>query len=259
MPESLLVARDGAVTTLTISRPELRNAVDGATMLALRDALLAAGEDGATRVIVIAGAGGAFCSGADLTLTSQPGVSPEAAWRVLPEAYHPALLAIHESRWPVLAAVDGVAAGLGCDLALACDMRLVSPRAQFAELFIRVGLIPDGGGTWTLPRLVGMGRALELIYTGASVPAEQAVAIGLANQLFPAATFAADVRAFAQRLAGQAPLALTRIRQAVRAAQASGFAESLAREAELQREILTSPQGFEGFRAFLEKRPPRWE
>lgn len=259
MSDSLLISRDGAVTTLTLNRPAVRNAVDGATMLALRDAVEACAGDGTTRVIVLAGAGGAFCSGADLTLAAQPGVSPEAAWRVLPEAYHPALLAIHESRWPVLAAVDGVAAGLGCDLALACDMRLVSPRAQFAELFIRVGLIPDGGGTWHLPRLVGMGRALELIYTGASVPAEQAVAIGLANQLFPAETFADDVRAFAQRLAGQAPMALTRIRQAVRAAQSSGFAEALAREAELQREILTGPQGFEGFRAFLEKRPPRWE
>lgn len=259
MPDSLLVARDGAVTTLTINRPALRNAVDAETMLALRDALVAAGEDGATRVIVIAGAGGAFCSGADLTLAAQPRVSPEAAWRVLPDAYHPALLAIHESRWPVLAAVDGVAAGLGCDLALACDMRLVSARARFAELFIRVGLIPDGGGTWTLPRLVGMGRALELMYTGASVPAEQALAIGLANQLYPTETFEAEVRAFAERLAGQAPLALTRIRQAVRAAQESTFADALGREAALQREILTSPNGLEGFRAFLEKRPPRWD
>lgn len=259
MPDSLLVARDGAVTTLTLNRPAVRNAVDGETMLALRDALLAAGDDGATRVIVIAGAGGAFCSGADLTRITQPGITAEQAWRVLPEAYHPALLAIAESRWPVLAAVDGVAAGLGCDLALACDMRLVSPRAQFAELFIRVGLIPDGGGSWMLPRLVGMGRALELMYTGVSVPAEQALAIGLANQLYPAESFAADVRAFAERLAAQAPLALTRIRQAVRAAQESSFADSLAREAALQREILTSPNGLEGFRAFLEKRPPRWE
>ncbi|MFN8501282.1 enoyl-CoA hydratase/isomerase family protein [Kouleothrix sp.] len=259
MSDSLLISRDGPVTTLTLNRPAVRNAVDGATMLALRDAVEACAGDGTTRVIVLAGAGGAFCSGADLTLAAQPGISPEAAWRVLGDAYHPALLAIHGSRWPVIAAVDGVAAGLGCDLALACDMRLASARAQFAELFIRVGLIPDGGGTWSLPRLVGLGRALELMYTGASVGADEARAIGLANQVYPAERFAAEVAAYAARLAEQAPLALTRIRQAARAAQESSFAESLAREAALQREILTSADGFEGFRAFLEKRRPRWQ
>jgi 2-(1,2-epoxy-1,2-dihydrophenyl)acetyl-CoA isomerase len=209
-------------------------------------------------VIVLAGAGGAICSGADLTLAAQPGVSPDAAWRVLSEVYHPALLAIHESRWPVIAAVDGVAAGLGCDIALACDIRLVSARAQFAELYIRVGLIPDGGGTWNLPRIVGLGRALELMYSGAAVPADEARAIGLANHVYPAEEFGAQVAAYAARVSAQAPLALTRIRRAVREAQERGFAEALARESELQREILTSEDGFEGFRAFLEKRKPNW-
>jgi 2-(1,2-epoxy-1,2-dihydrophenyl)acetyl-CoA isomerase len=163
------------------------------------------------------------------------------------------------ARWPVLAAVDGVVAGLGCDIALACDLRLVSARAQFAELFIRVGLIPDGGGTWSLPRIVGLGRAMDLIYSGAAVPADEARAIGLANHVFPTDVFAAQVSGYAARLASQAPLALTRIRQAVLAAQESTFAAALAREAELQREILTSADGFEGFRAFLEKRRPRWQ
>ena len=136
--------------------------------------------------------------------------------------------------------------------------RGLAARAQFAELFIRVGLIPDGGGTWMLPRLIGMGRALELMYTGASVPADEARAIGLASYVFPTEQFATEVAAYAARLAAQAPLALTRIRRAVRTAQESTFADALAHEAELQREILGSADGFEGFRAFLEKRKPVW-
>ena len=259
MTDRLLVTRDGAVTTLTINRPALRNAVDAESMVELREAVAACGEDGSTRVIVVTGGGGAFCSGADLTVIGRPDATPESAHRILVEAYHPALLAIHESRWPVIAAVDGVAAGIGCDLALACDIRLASARTQFAELFIRVGLIPDGGGTWSLPRIVGLGRALDLIYTGAAVAAEEARAIGLASHVYPVDSFAAEVAAYAARLAAQAPLALTRIRKAVRAAQESTYAESLARESELQREILFSEDGFEGFRAFLEKRKPAWK
>ena len=259
MTDKLLIDRSGAVTTITFNRPALRNAVDAETMAALRQEIVACGEDGTTRVIVLAGAGGAFCSGADLGVIAHADATPDSAWRILSEFYHPALRAIHASRWPIIAAVDGVAAGLGCDIALACDIRLASARAQFAELFIRVGLIPDGGGTWSLPRLVGLGRALELFYSGASVPAEEARVIGMASHVYPTEQFAAEVAAYAGRLAAQAPLALTRIRQAVRAAQESTFAEALDREATLQREILMSEDGFEGFRAFLEKRKPNWK
>jgi 2-(1,2-epoxy-1,2-dihydrophenyl)acetyl-CoA isomerase len=259
MTDKLLLDHAGAVTTITFNRPALRNAVDAETMAALREAIVGCGEDETTRVIVLAGAGGAFCSGADVSVLTQAGATPNSAWRILSEFYHPALRAIHASRWPVIAAVDGVAAGLGCDIALACDIRLASARAQFAELFIRVGLIPDGGGTWSLPRIIGLGRALELIYSGASVPAEEAHAIGMASYVFPTEQFAAEVATYAGRLAAQAPLALTRIRQAVRAAQESTFVESLDREAALQREILLSEDGFEGFRAFLEKRKPIWK
>ena len=259
MTDKLLVARDGPIATITFNRPATLNAVDVEVMAALREAVVGCGADGTTRVIVLTGAGGAFCSGADVSFAVQPDVSPDSLYRMLREVYHPAILAIHEAPCPVIAAVDGVAAGIGCDIAMACDIRLASERARFAELFIRVGLLPDGGGTWSLPRIVGMGRALELMYSGEVLPAAEALAIGLANKVFPVERFADEVAAYAQQLAGQAPLALARIRGAVRAAQESTFAEALAREASLQREIVDSEDGFEGFRAFVEKRKPVWK
>lgn len=259
MTDKLLIASDGPVCTISINRPALRNAVDAETMIALQAAIQAHGNDGVTRVIVLTGTGGAFSSGADISVITQPDVTAESVYRILDHAYHPALLAIHEAPCPVIAAVDGVAAGIGCDLALACDVRLVSARAQFAELFIRVGLIPDGGGTWSLLRIVGLGRALELMYSGAPVGADEALAIGLANKIFPTERFAEEVATYAGRLAAQAPMALARIRHAVFAAQDSSFSESLAREARLQYEILLGEDGFEGFRAFIEKRAPQWK
>src|SRR5262245_11042552 len=230
MTDKLLVSRAGPICTITLNQPAILNAVDTELMAALREAVAGCGADGTTRVIVLTGAGGAFSSGADVKFAVQPDVTPDSLYRMLREVYHPAILAIHESPCPIIAAVDGVAAGIGCDIALACDIRLASERARFAELFIRVGLLPDGGGTWSLPRLVGMGRALELMYSGAALSAAEALAIGLANKVFPVERFADEVAAYAGQLAGQAPLALARIRRAVYAAQESTFAEALTCE-----------------------------
>ena len=258
MPDSLLVTRDAGVTTFTINRPQVRNAVDGPTMTALRAGIEACETDG-TRVIVITGAGGAFSSGTDIAVALQSDASPDDAYAVLTETYGPALRAIRGSSWPVIAAVDGMAAGLGCDIALACDLRLVSERGAFAELFIRVGLVPDGGGTWSLPRLIGTGRALELMWTGRTVAATEALQIGLANAVLPTETFEDAVQQYAARIAQQAPLALQAGKRAVYSNLDSTFAEALEREAEYQRQIFGSEDGFEGFRAFAEKRPPVWK
>lgn len=257
MSDSLLIQHDGSVCTLTINRPRIRNAVDADTMLGVRDAVEACGPE--TRVLVLTGAGGAFCSGADISVAASGPMTPDTTIRILTDAYHPALLALRNAPFPVIAAVDGVAAGIGCDIALACDLRLVSARGRFAELFVQVGLVPDGGGTYTLPRLVGLGRALEMMYTGVPVDANEAVRIGLANRVLPTETFMDDVAAFAATLATQAPLSLQRIRKAVYAAQEGSFEEALQREAQFQYEIFSSEDGFEGFRAFLEKRPPVWK
>jgi 2-(1,2-epoxy-1,2-dihydrophenyl)acetyl-CoA isomerase len=258
-PPVLSVSTDG-VTTLTINRPQVRNAVDHAAMLALTEAVHAAANDDATRVLVITGADGAFSSGADISAALRTAITPDEAHRVLTEAYAPAIRAVHEFPYPTIAAVDGMAAGIGCDLALACDIRLVSERGAFAELFIRVGLIPDGGGTYWLPRLVGVGRALEMMFTGEAVSAVDAVQYGLANKLLPTAGFSEAVQAYAARLAQQAPMALRLGKQAMLAAlHDSHYRAAMTREAAYQRDILNSPDGFEGFRAFLEKRAPKWQ
>lgn len=255
---SLIVDKRDGVTTLTINRPHVRNAVDAATMEALRKAIEACEADG-TRVIVIGGAGGAFCAGADIAAAIQANLSPADGYRILTDSYAPALRAIRASPWPVIAAVDGAAAGFGCDLALACDIRLCSTNARFAELFIKVGLVPDGGGTWTLPRVVGLGRAMEMMLTGETIAAEEALAIGLANKVYPAERFGEEVSSYARHLAQQAPLALTRIKRAILEALNLSFDEAMINEARYQFEIFQSEDGFEGFRAFYEKRPPVWK
>lgn len=258
MPASLLIDQKDAVTTLTINRPEVRNALDSATCHALRQAVEACESDG-TRCIIITGTGEAFSSGADIKEFFKLGATPEIIKRGLTENYAPMLKAIRSSSWPVIAAVDGHAAGIGCDLALSCDLRLVSERAKFAEIFARVGLIPDGGGTYTLPRIIGLGRAMELMFTGRDVLADEALRIGLANSTFPVETFTDEVMKFAFTISKKSPHALKRGKAAMLEALNSTFEEALAREAQYQSEIFAQPGGIEGFQAFLEKREPVWK
>jgi 2-(1,2-epoxy-1,2-dihydrophenyl)acetyl-CoA isomerase len=256
MTDVLLRERHESVTVLTLNRPEVRNALNTSLVDALRDAVHACEADG-TRCIVITGAGGAFSSGADLKQAA--GTTPDEVYRSLTEHYAPCQQAIRSAPMPVIAAVDGYAAGFGCDIACACDIRLASTRAQFAELFIRVGLVPDGGGTYLLPRIIGLGRALEMMMTGMDVSADDAYRIGLANRVFPTETFHEEVLKYAAHISRQSPQALKRGKAAMLAAQESSFADSMLREAEQQRAILASEDGLEGFRAFLEKRPPVWK
>lgn len=258
MTAAVLIDRYEHVTVLTINRPEVKNAVDDEIMPGIRNALAAAEHDG-TRVVVLTGAGGSFSSGANIKKAMAEGFTPDKTFYTLTEVYGPTLKAIRSASMPVIAAVDGYAAGIGCDMALACDIRLVSARARFAELFIRIGLIPDGGGTYLLPRLVGTGRALEMMFTGADVEAKQAVEIGLANQIYPVESFFDEVLRYAHNISQKSPLALRLGKRAMLAAQDSSYEESLAREAALQKEILESEDGAEGFLSFVEKRAPVWK
>lgn len=247
----------GAVRTVTLDRPESRNGLTPDVCRALIDAITAA--PAAIRVIVVAGAGGAFCSGLDLKAAMQGGLAPGAAVeRDLREAFHGVIRALVGSARPTIAAVDGAAAGFGCDLALACDLRVCSERAQFGEIFVRRGLMPDGGGTFLLPRIVGLGRALELLLTGERVDAARARELGLANRVVPTGELAAQVAELAARLADGAPLALALVKRAVYAGLDDNFAAALDREARGQLQLLASRDFAEGVAAFLAKRPPRF-
>jgi len=260
MEEIVTYETKGPVHWIRFNRPEVRNAVSRESADLVRAGLERAEKD-AARVVVITGSGGSFCAGADLRAAQFDVADPaKTATPVLVEAYHPLLLTIARLPMPVVAAVDGVAAGIGSDLALACDVRLASERAVFTEIFAQVGLIPDGGGTYTLPRLVGAGRALEMAMTGRKVPAEQALAWGLVTEVYPAEGFEEAVQSYAEELATKAPLSVAHCKQMMRQSwQVATFAEVLAKEAAIQKELFGSQDFIEGVMAFLEKRPPAFK
>jgi enoyl-CoA hydratase/carnithine racemase len=246
------------VRTITLDRPASRNGLTQAVCRLIIDAIRGVGDD--VRAIVMTGAGGAFCSGLDLKDAMQRGVIDSGdIERGLREDYHGIIRALVESERPTIALVDGAAAGFGCDLALACDLRIVTDRARFGEIFVKRGLMPDGGGTWHLPRIIGLGRALELMLTGELVGAEDALRIGLANRLFPHAEAAARTHELATTIADGPPLVHRAVKHAVYAGLDGDLTAALGREAVGQIELLRSRDFAEGVQAFLAKRAPKFE
>jgi enoyl-CoA hydratase/carnithine racemase len=248
------VERDGAAATLTLNRPTTKNALNPALVEALRTAVADVATDDSVRAVVITGAGGAFCSGADL----KEGFSSSGASAVgdLMKTLHGVIRTITSAPKPFVAAVDGAAAGFGCDLALACDLRVLSREAYFREIFVRIGLMPDGGGTFFLPRLVGLGRALEYMLLGSRVDAELAQRVGLANRVVDRACFADEARTLAGELARAAPLAVGHIKRAVREGAHATVDQALEREMKSQLELLGSRDLMEGVLAWSQKRQP---
>lgn len=243
-----------SVKWVWFNRPEVRNAVTFECADLMRTEIDTAPGDGA-RVVVLSGKGGAFCAGADLKSMSGDAGAAFDVKAQLEQHYHPLILSMVNSPLPVVAAVDGAAAGIGSDIALAADIRLASEKAFFAEIFINIGLLPDGGGTFHLPRLVGLARALEMAMTGMRVSAPHALEWGLVNHVYPVGDFEVKVQEFAEALAKKAPLSLERSKKAMRAALCdTGIADSLKREAVMQEELFKSEDFFEGVAAFLEKR-----
>jgi len=251
----VLTRDDSRVRWITLNRPETRNALTTAVNDAVRAAIESAPAAGA-RVVVLTGAGGAFSSGLDLRVAAEEGMDPEHIESRMRTHFHGLIRAIRACPLPTIAVVDGPAAGFGCDLALACDLRLVSDRARFGEIFVKRGLMPDGGGTWLLPRLIGLGRALELMLTGDLVDAVEAHRIGLANRVFPAAGLESAAWDFARTLAGGPPLVHRAVKAAVEAASHGSLDEALEGEVRGQLALLASADFQEGIAAFLEKRPP---
>ncbi len=244
----------GKVKWIRLNRPEVRNAIAMTSADRITEEVTAAPGQGA-RVIVLTGSGGSFCAGADLKAMGENMGTTVNVKELLAKHYHRAVLAMTQSPLPVIAAVDGPAAGIGCDIALAADLRLVSEQAFFAQNFVNIALMPDGGGTFSLPRLVGVARAMEMAMTGLRVPAAQALAWGLVNYVYPVGEFEPRVQAFAEALAAKAPMALARSKRAIRAGlDGSTFQEALLLEADLQQELIESEDFPEGVTAFLTKR-----
>ena len=226
----------------------------------LKEALIVAfgraADDPSVRVVVLTGEGRAFCAGQDLRERLEPGAVPLDV--ELRERYNPLILAMWRLDKPIVGAINGVAAGAGASLAFACDIRIASDAASFILAFGRVGLIPDSGATWFLPRLIGLARATELALTTNPLSAADAERIGLVSRVVPAEALAGEARALATRLAAAAPRALALTKQALRRSLETGIDAALEHEADLQGQAGATKDHAEGLRAFVDKRPPRF-
>ena len=246
------------VGTVTFDRPEARNALDDAGKTALLTGLRALAADREVRCVVLTGTGRAFCAGQDLREHVQglTRSSPEEVWRTVPEQYNPIALTLAGMDKPVLAAVNGVAAGAGASLAFLADYRLLAGSASITCAFAGVALSCDTGCSWTLPRLVGTTRAMELLLTGRRVGAEEALTLGLASEVVADEEFPARVRALAATLAAGPTLAYAGIRHSLAYAAAHPLADSLEVEAEQMRRTGASADHRAAVEAFLAKQPP---
>lgn len=242
------------VQWIIIDRPASRNGITIPVVERLTELFRQAAVDKSVRVVVLAGSNGSFCSGLDLKAAMGQPVNPTEGMG----KFHDLVRALRAILKPTIAAIDGAAAGFGADLALGCDLRLASPRAKLGERFVRIGLMADGGGTFYLPRLIGTGKAFELLYEGRMVDAEEAVELGLLNRILPEATFEAEVEAYATELAKGPPLAYARVKQAILAGQGD-IEVSLAAESSGQLSLLQSADFAEGVSAFLTKRTPQFK
>lgn len=250
---------ESGVLTLTLDRPDVLNAFDATLKRELQAALKEAGRDRSVRVLVLTGAGRAFSAGQDLRERAAGGTAGGVGLAgTLRADYNPLILAIRQIEKPVIGAVNGVAAGAGFSLAMACDIRLCADTASFISAFGRVGLVPDSGLSWFLPRLVGPAMAAEIVFTAEPVDAATAERIGLVNRVLPAADLLPAALELAEKLAAGAPLALGLAKRALGRALSTDLAAALEYEAQLQGICGRSADHAEGLAAFIEKRPPRF-
>ena len=258
--ENLLVAQQDGVVRITLNRPDKLNSFTDALHAEMRDALDRIQDDATVRVLVLTGAGRGFCAGQDLgdrAMKIDAGKRPDLG-NTVERNYKPLVMRLANLRVPTIAAVNGIAAGAGASLALACDLVIATQSAYFLQAFSKVGLIPDTGGTWFLPQRIGMARAMGLALLAEKLPAEQAAAWGLIWQCVPDADFAGTIDRTAATLAAAPTKALVRTRQAMHAAQNHTLEQQLSFEGGLMRELGWSPDYAEGVAAFMEKRAPRF-
>ena len=256
MTDGLRVDVDGPVATITLDRPEALNALTVPVKVALREALERLAVDRAVRAVILTGAGRAFCAGQDLAEREQPDAAPLDV--ELRERYNPIILALRAMGQPVIAAVNGVAAGAGASMAFACDLRIAAADARFVLAFGRLGLVPDSGATWFRPRLVGQARAAELALVGDPISADEALRIGLVSRVVPNDELLPQARALADRIAAGAPMAVALTKGALERAASIDLETALEGEAKLQGIAGASADHAEGLAAFREKRAPRF-
>jgi enoyl-CoA hydratase len=255
--DTLLLERDGAVAILTINRPQVLNALNSQTLDELRRAILDLKQDDSVRVVILTGAGEkAFVAGADI---NELAVQTPTSGREHVLAGQHVFDLVENMGKPVIAAINGYALGGGCELAMACTLRLAADTAKVGQPEISLGLIPGYAGTQRLPRLVGKGRAMELILTGTPIGADDALRIGLVNRVVPAAELMASARALAQQLARSAPIAMRYIINAVNKGVEMPFAEASQYEATLFGLVASTDDMREGTAAFLQKRKPEFK
>ena len=251
--EAILTTQDEGVLTITLNRPDTLNAFNSAMGRELLDALKRAERDPQARCIVITGAGRAFSSGEDLKARQSEGITDFGS--TLRDRYNPIVLRIRNMDKPVLGSINGVAAGAGCSLALACDLRIASEKARFLLAFVRVGLVPDSGSSFFLPRLVSLSKALEMAFLGDEVNAEEALRLGLVNRVVPLDDLESATRELASRLAKGPTKAIGLAKRAMNRALSMDL-ESLLEYETYGQEIAGATEDHkEGIAAFTEKRP----
>ncbi|MEO8285730.1 MAG: enoyl-CoA hydratase-related protein [Chloroflexota bacterium] len=251
--ETILTTQDEGVHTITLNRPDTLNAFNSAMGRELLDALKKAERDPEARCIVLTGAGRAFSSGEDLKARQSEGITDFGS--TLRDRYNPIVLRIRNMDKPVLGSINGVAAGAGCSLALACDLRIASEKARFLEAFVRIGLVPDSGSSFFLPRLVGLGKALEMAFLGDEVGAEEALRLGMVNRVVPPEELESATRELALRLAKGPTKAIGLAKRAMNRALTMDLEQILEYETHGQEIAGASDDYKEGVAAFTEKRP----
>ena len=252
MADEVLTSRDGAVLTITFNRPDVYNAFNRPLHAALREALTEA-EDASVRCVVVTGAGKGFCAGQDLKEFGDVSGSIADA---LEASYHPNVRLVRGLAKPVIAAVNGAAAGAGLSFACACDLRVAAESATFVPGFVGIGLVPDAGGTWFVHRLLGFARAFEWMSSNRRLTAAEALEWGLVSEVIPDDAFAARVAELAAEWASRPTLAIGRTKRLFEHAYAAALDAQLALEAQLQQESVGTADFAEGVGAFLEKRAP---
>ncbi len=258
--EHILIARSGRVGRLTLNRPEKLNAFAGRMRDEILDGVGELAKDPDTRVIVITGAGRGFCSGADVSFLGELlDQDDRVTFETLLNAGRRVVSLIRSLEIPVIASVNGAAAGGGLNLALACDVRIASERATFGQTFVRIGLAPDWGGIHFLPRLVGESKAIELMMVGGMIDAADALRIGLVNRVVSHEDLEGETEKLAMALASKPPESIRAIKHGVYASLDRSLSENLDFEVAAQLRCFASSDAREGVRAFFEKRPPEFK